>query len=105
MVDNALEAVADTDPPRRVRVFVGADGDAVVVRVGDSGPGLAPDRVDDAFRRGWSTKSTGRGLGLALVGQVVQRYGGRAEVGRSVDGGTLFTVRLPVPAPVRAVTP
>ncbi|MFG1952908.1 ATP-binding protein [Micromonospora sp. NPDC048830] len=63
------------------------------------------DRVGDAFRRGWSTKSTGRGLGLALVGQVVQRYGGRAEVGRSVDGGTLFTVRLPVPAPIRAVTP
>ncbi|MDI5941558.1 ATP-binding protein, partial [Micromonospora sp. DH15] len=63
-----------------------------------SGPGLAPDRVAAAFRRGWSTKSAGRGLGLALVGQVVRRHGGRADVGRSADGGTLFTVRLPVPA-------
>ncbi|MBY8875354.1 sensor histidine kinase [Micromonospora sp. PLK6-60] len=98
LVDNALEAVAGTDPPRRVRVFVGADGAELVVRVGDSGPGLDPDRVADAFRRGWSTKSAGRGVGLALVGQVIRRYGGRYEVGRSTDGGSLFTVRLPIGA-------
>ncbi|MFF3857278.1 ATP-binding protein [Micromonospora sp. NPDC002575] len=100
LIDNALEAVAGTGTPRRVRVFVGVDDGAVVVRVGDSGPGLTPDRVADAFRRGWSTKSAGRGLGLALVGQVVRRHGGRADVGRSVDGGTLFTVRLPMAKPV-----
>ncbi|MCW3819680.1 sensor histidine kinase [Micromonospora sp. DR5-3] len=97
LVDNALEAVAGTPPPRRVRVFVGAADDEIVVRVGDSGPGLDPDRVADAFRRGWSTKSAGRGLGLALVGQVVRRHGGRTDVARAEDGGTLFTVRLPIP--------
>ncbi|WP_082377574.1 sensor histidine kinase [Micromonospora sp. NRRL B-16802] len=96
LVDNALEAVAGTPAPRRVRVFVGEVDDELVVRVADSGPGLAPDRVADAFRRGWSTKSTGRGLGLALVGQVVRRHGGRYDVGRSDDGGSLFTVRMPI---------
>ncbi|MEU5727315.1 sensor histidine kinase [Micromonospora sp. NPDC047738] len=101
LVDNALEAVAGTPPPRRVRVFVGAADDEIVVRVGDSGPGLDPDRVADAFRRGWSTKSAGRGLGLALVGQVVHRHGGRTDVARAEDGGTLFTVRLPIPREAR----
>ncbi|MET8251542.1 sensor histidine kinase [Micromonospora sp. NPDC005197] len=96
LIDNALEAVAGTPPPRTVRVFVGAVDDELVVRVADSGPGLAEDRVADAFRRGWSTKSSGRGLGLALIGQVVRRHGGRHEVARSDDGGSLFTVRLPV---------
>ncbi|MGN9777266.1 ATP-binding protein [Micromonospora sp. H33] len=96
LVDNALEAVAGTPPPRRVRVFVGTAGDELVIRVGDNGPGLEPDRVADAFRRGWSTKSSGRGLGLALVGQVVRRHGGSSDVRRSDEGGTLFTVRLPV---------
>jgi two-component system CitB family sensor kinase len=96
LVDNALEAVAGTDPPRRVRVFVGEVDSEVVVRVADSGPGLDPRHVDDAFRRGWSTKRTGRGLGLALVGQVIKRYGGRAEVRRAAEGGTLFTVCLPI---------
>jgi two-component system CitB family sensor kinase len=97
LVDNALEAVAGTDPPRRVRVFIGGADGEVLIRVGDSGPGLDPDRVADAFRRGWSTKHDGRGLGLALVGQVVARHAGRADVARSADGGTLFTVRLPAP--------
>jgi len=96
LVDNALEAVAGTPPPRRVRVFVGATADEIVVRVGDNGPGLAPERVADAFRRGWSTKSAGRGLGLALVGQVVHRHGGTSDVERTEDGETVFTVRLPV---------
>ncbi|MEU4714668.1 sensor histidine kinase [Micromonospora purpureochromogenes] len=96
LVDNALEAVAGTEPPRRVRVFVGTGDDEIVVRVGDNGPGLDPDRVADAFRRGWSTKSAGRGLGLALVGQVVHRHGGRSEVTAADGGGTVFTVRLPI---------
>ncbi|PGH45550.1 histidine kinase [Micromonospora sp. WMMA1996] len=97
LVDNALDAVAGSPPPRRVRVFVGAGDDELTVRVGDSGPGLAPERVADAFRRGWSTKSAGRGLGLALVGQVVRRHGGTADVTRTDDGETVFTVRLPLP--------
>ncbi|GGR91111.1 histidine kinase [Micromonospora fulviviridis] len=101
LVDNALEAVAGAPAPRRVRVFVGTVDDELVVRVGDSGPGLEPDRVADAFRRGWSTKSAGRGLGLALVGQVVRRHGGAAEVARTDAGETVFTVRLPVPGVAR----
>jgi two-component system CitB family sensor kinase len=102
LVDNALEAVAGTDPPRRVRVFVGASDRDVLIRVADSGPGLDAARVADAFRRGWTTKRPGRGLGLALVGQVVARHGGRCEVARSDDGGTVFTVRLPVPEGARS---
>jgi two-component system CitB family sensor kinase len=96
LLDNALEAVAGTEGVRRVTVFVGTAGGEVVVRVADTGPGLHPSRVADAFRRGWSTKASGRGLGLALVGQVVARHGGRSAVDRADGGGTLFTVRLPI---------
>ncbi|MDQ7907905.1 sensor histidine kinase [Phytohabitans sp. ZYX-F-186] len=95
LVDNALEAVAGTEPPRRVTVLVQATAERVLVRVTDTGPGLPAEQVADAFRRGWSTKREGRGLGLALVGQVVERYGGGYEV--STSGPTVFTVRLPVP--------
>lgn len=93
LVDNALEAAAGTDPPRRVTVLV-RSGDEVVVRVTDTGPGLPAD----AFQRGWSTKGGGRGLGLALVGQVVDRYGGRYAVGAAPGGGAIVTVWLPVPS-------
>jgi two-component system CitB family sensor kinase len=101
LVDNAIDAALAAQAPRRVTVTVRSHERDLVVRVADSGSGLDADKVRDAFTRGWSTKPAdrlhGRGLGLALVGQVVDRYGGGIDVGR--EGGAVFTVRLPQPAP------
>jgi signal transduction histidine kinase len=65
--------------------------------VGDSGPGLDEVASARVLDRGWTTKAepgTGRGLGLALVGQVARRHGGEVVVGRSHLGGAEFTVVL-----------
>ena len=71
-----------------------ADERRLEVDVDDSGPGLPDGAADQVFRRGWSTKSgdgePGRGLGLALVGQVVRRYGGRSRRGVLRLGGARF---------------
>lgn len=99
LIDNAVDAAVENAAERapRVAVTVRADDSQLLLRVADSGAGLAPDAVPGIFRRGWSTKpggtAGGRGLGLALVGQNVRRLGGTVEVGR--DGGAVFTVRLP----------
>ncbi|MFD0969170.1 sensor histidine kinase [Plantactinospora endophytica] len=97
LVDNALEAVAGTDPPRSVTVLVARSGAEVVVRVTDTGPGLTGAQAAAAFDRGWTTKQQGRGLGLALVRQVVERYSGSYQVSTGAAGGAVVTVRLPVP--------
>lgn len=98
LIDNAFDAAADADPPRWVKVGVRTEDDMVVIRVADSGPGVDPDDVQQAFRRGWSTKAddrlVGRGLGLALVGQTVHRYGGTIDIGR--ETGAVFTVWIPL---------
>ncbi|MGX8908437.1 sensor histidine kinase [Streptomyces netropsis] len=85
----------------QVTVTVRADGGELLLRVGDTGPGVAAEVVDEVFRRGWSTKSAGpaphgRGLGLALVRQAARRNGGTVTVGESPAGGAEFTVRLPL---------
>ena len=98
LVDNALEAVAGTPSPRRVEVLVREEDGTVLIRVTDNGPGLPPDRAADAFRRGWTTKPDGHGIGLSLVRQVAQRYGGTYDIRRAPGGGAVLTVRLPVPA-------
>ncbi|WP_277681352.1 ATP-binding protein [Saccharomonospora azurea] len=102
LVDNAVDAAVETAAERAptVRVSVRADDGTLAVRVADSGPGIDPDVGSRIFRRGWSTKSgggkTGRGLGLALVGQTVRRLGGTVSVSNADDGGAVFTVRVPL---------
>ena len=95
LVDNALEAVATVEPPRVVRVLVRQDPDAVVVRVTDNGPGIPAGEADTVFRRGWSTKREGRGIGLALVRQAADRHAGSYEVSPDDGGGAVITVRMP----------
>ncbi|MEU4692502.1 sensor histidine kinase [Actinoplanes sp. NPDC023714] len=98
LVDNALEAVAARDLPRRVRVLIRHAEGEVRVEVRDNGPGLSPDQAAAAFRRGWSTKpGEGRGVGLSLVRQVAERYGGSYAITSPPEGGAVLTVRLPVP--------
>ncbi len=103
LVDNAIDAALAGTPPRRVTVTAREDGDALVLRVADTGDGLPESSVRDAFRRGWTTKPAarlhGRGLGLALVGQITERHGGTVEVGH--EGGAVFTVRLPTAVTAR----
>jgi two-component system, CitB family, sensor kinase len=112
LIDNAMDAAVEHAAERAptVTVTVRSDAGELFVRVADSGPGVA-DRAA-IFRRGWSTKpaaENGRGLGLALVGQAVRRYGGDIEVANgsaanddasddsaSDGGGAVFTVRLPI---------
>jgi two-component system CitB family sensor kinase len=98
LIDNAIDAAAEAPPPRKVVVTLAQEDGELLVRVSDTGPGLDAEQAASAFERGWSTKPAtsphGRGLGLALVGQVVRRYGGQVEVTREV--GAVFTVRLPL---------
>jgi signal transduction histidine kinase len=82
-----------------VRVLVREQDAAVLVRVTDTGPGMSADQAAAAFRRGWTTKDgPGHGVGLALVRQVTERYGGCYDVTPATGGGAVLTVRLPVPS-------
>ena len=100
LLDNAIDAAAEAPAPRLVELTVEASGDALQIAVEDSCPGIDPQAVDDIFRHGFSTKSPGpfgRGLGLALVRQAVQRLGGTMTI--TSPAGALFRVTLPAAAP------
>lgn len=97
LLDNAIDAAAEAPAPRLVELTVETTGSALEITVEDSGPGIDPSAVDDVFRHGFSTKASGpfgRGLGLALVRQAVQRLGGTMTI--TSPAGALFRVTLPV---------
>lgn len=94
LLDNAFDAVAGSEQ-RHVRLRLEERGAGLLVEVDDSGPGVPPEDAARVLERGWSTKATeGRGLGLALVGQVARQHGGGVEVSSSDLGGARFTVVL-----------
>ena len=96
LVDNAMDAAVETEPPHRVAIRVVADRERFRLTVDDSGPGLTPAEAEQAFRRGWSTKGTtgglGRGIGLALVVQAVRSHRGSISVDRGPLGGARFNI-------------
>jgi two-component system CitB family sensor kinase len=104
LIDNAIDATGECARPRHVAVELRIDDDSFRLQVDDSGPGLSQDQRELAFRRGWSTKTAdnarfGRGIGLALVVQLVRRHSGRIEVGTSELGGASFMIGIDTPAP------
>jgi signal transduction histidine kinase len=93
LVRNAVEA---TPPGGKVVVFIEAGRESVAVRVRDDGPGVdaeLAERVFDAFVSG---KSSGTGLGLALVKRVAEEHGGSVALENRSGGGADAVLRLPV---------
>jgi two-component system CitB family sensor kinase len=96
LIDNALEAVRDTEPPRWIKLRLAQDDANVTLEVTDSGPG--PSAGLDVFGWGVTTKSdegSGHGLGLALVRRIVEAYGGSVEFHPGAP--TRVVVTLPRP--------
>ena len=79
--------------PSWVEVTVRGTSDSLTVSVADSGPGMTPDAFEQARMRGHSTKSGDRGLGLALVWQVIAAHGGTITSQNSY--GSVITATIP----------
>jgi PAS domain S-box-containing protein len=71
--------------------------DVIVVRVADDGPGIPASMTDSLFGRGEKgVDSPGTGMGLYLVDQLVDGYGGDVHVEPNHPRGTVFVVTIPV---------
>jgi PAS domain S-box-containing protein len=76
-----------------------AEGRYAFVRVSDDGAGMAPDVREHVFEPFYTTKFTGRGLGLAAVHGIVRAHGGAIEIESEPGRGTSVTVLLPLAQP------
>jgi len=74
-----------------------ASAQMLVIRVEDDGPGLTEEEAQKVLRRGvrLDEKTPGSGLGLDIVKELVDVYGGSLQLKRSVLGGLLCELRLP----------
>ncbi|MDP8235626.1 MAG: CHASE2 domain-containing protein [Candidatus Erginobacter occultus] len=83
-----------------VTVALSRSGKRTVLRVTDRGPGVPEEEREKIFEKFYRGKQTrdipGTGLGLAVSAEIVRRHGGEIIVSPREDGGTVFTVSLPV---------
>ena len=73
----------------------GREHDRVLVRISDTGEGIASDIMDKIFQPFYSTKPKGSGLGLAISQTIVTAHQGKIEVESQPHQGTVVTVFLP----------
>jgi two-component system sensor histidine kinase QseC len=95
LVDNALRY---TPAGGKVVVSIEDAGEAWLLRVEDSGPGIPADereRALERFHRGLGHDATGSGLGLSIVQRVIERHDGTLQLGESALGGLRADVWLP----------
>jgi two-component system, NtrC family, sensor histidine kinase HydH len=87
LIKNATEALGGKGiVTLRVRGEEGGNG--VLLEVEDTGPGMDPATLERAAHPGFTTKSTGSGLGLTLVQRIVEQHGGQFRMESSPGVGT-----------------
>ena len=82
----------------RIDVSAAREGDSVVIRIRDYGPGVPEDElpfVKYKFYKG-SSKVRGSGIGLAVCEEIVTSHNGTLDVGNAPDGGCQVTLRMPI---------
>jgi signal transduction histidine kinase len=94
LLANAAQAISG---PGTIAIETRREGDRVVVRVADSGPGIPADVLPRVFDPFFTTKPVGEGtgLGLSISYEIVKRHGGEIQAESPAGGGAVFTIRLP----------
>lgn len=80
----------------QVTVTLERVGDMAEIRVGDTGPGIAPENRGKIFQLFFTTRKGGTGLGLANTFRFVQLHNGSIEFETEVGRGTTFRIELPL---------
>lgn len=95
LIENAVDAMAEQDSPRRLAVSVAQRDGRVCLRVADTGPGIPADAREHVFEPFFSGKPNGTGLGLAIAKHLVDAQGGALTLDAAVPHGTVATLTLP----------
>jgi len=96
LVKNAIQAIPDTQETKKINVSVKEENNFVVIQVRDNGTGIEAENINQIFEPKFTTKTSGMGLGLGIIKNIIENYKGTITFETELGIGTVFTVTLPI---------
>lgn len=96
LVKNAIQSIPDQQEEKSILVTIKRDENNVLITVYDNGIGIAPEYFNRIFEPKFTTKSSGMGLGLGIIRNIIENYKGTITLESKKGIGTTFTVSLPI---------
>ena len=95
LLKNAIQACVE-GRESKVEISLYTTSEKVIVKVRDNGKGIPEEIQDKMFQPNFTTKSSGMGMGLAIVKSIVKNTGGEIFYSTEVNKGSVFTVEIPL---------
>lgn len=96
LVKNAIQSIPEEQENKLVLVTVYEENNNVVVSVKDNGKGVSEENKIRIFEPKFTTKSSGMGLGLAIIKNIIENYNGTITFNSKLGKGTEFIVTFPI---------
>jgi len=99
IINNAADAMRGVSGEKRIKIISGQQERHIVVRVLDSGPGIALENREKIFDPFFTTKPDSTGIGLSICHRIISDHNGEVKVQTSKWGGTEFRILIPITKP------
>lgn len=96
LVKNAIQSIPEEQEFKKVLVTVNEENEHVFIRVEDNGSGIEVENREHVFEPKFTTKTSGMGLGLGIIKNIIENYKGTITFETELGKGTAFTVSLPL---------
>lgn len=96
LVKNAIQSIPENQEDKLVLVSVNEIRKNVVISVKDNGTGIEPQNTQHIFEPKFTTKTSGMGLGLGIIKNIIENYKGTITFETELGKGSTFIVTLPL---------
>lgn len=96
LVKNAIQSIPDEQAEKEILVTVSEEEDSVIIAVKDNGVGVDVQNREFVFEPKFTTKTSGMGLGLGIIKNIIENYKGSITFETEVGKGSTFVVSLPI---------
>jgi len=96
LVKNAIQAIPEEQEEKHLLVSVNEAADNVIISVQDNGIGIDAENTEHIFEPKFTTKTSGMGLGLGIIKNIIENYKGTITFESELGKGSTFIVSLPI---------